>query len=111
MMDARTRAAKSHRTRLRRRGFKRVEVQVPAAEVEVIRRAASVLRHPTEEAAQLRRQLGFDTDRRQARTALDIFAMPEPLSAEGERLWEQTMKQVARDRKDRRLNRPRDIDL
>jgi hypothetical protein len=37
--------------------------------------------------------------------------MPEPLSAEGERLGEQAMKQVARNRKDRRLNRPRDIDL
>jgi hypothetical protein len=37
--------------------------------------------------------------------------MPEPLSVKGERLWEQAMKQVARDRKDRRLNRPRDVDL
>ena len=110
-MDARTRAVKSHRTRLRRRGFKRVEVQVPAAEVEVIRKAAAVLRHPTDEAAQLRRHLGFGSERRQARTALDIFAMPAPLSAQGERLWEQVMKQVARDRRLRRLNRPRDIDL
>lgn len=111
MMDARTRAVKSHRTRLRRRGFKRVEVQVPAAEVEVIRRAAAVLRDPTEEAARLRRHLGFESERGRALTAIDIFAMPEPLSAEGERLWEQAMKQVARDRKDRRLNRPRDVDL
>jgi hypothetical protein len=109
MMDARTKAVKSHRTRLRRRGFKRVEVQVPATEVEVIRKAALVLRRPSEEAAQLRRQLGFAVDRREARTALDVFAMPEPLSAEGERLWEQAMKQVARDREDRRLNRPRDL--
>jgi hypothetical protein len=37
--------------------------------------------------------------------------MPEPLSAEGERLWEQGMKQVARERKDRRLNRPRNVGL
>lgn len=110
-MDARTRAVKSHRTRLRQRGFKRVEVQVPAAEVEVIRRAAAVLRDPTEEAARLRRHLGFESERGRALTAIDIFAMPEPLSAEGERLWEQAMKQVARDRKDRRLNRPRDVDL
>lgn len=110
-MDARTKAVKSHRSRLRRRGFKRVEVQVPAAEVEVIRKAASVLRHPTEEAAQLRQHLGFDLDHRQARTALDIFAMPEPLSAEGERTWEHAMRRVARDRRDRNLNRPRDVDL
>jgi hypothetical protein len=111
MMDARTRAVKSHRTRLRRRGFKRVEVQVPAAEVEVIRKAAAVLRDPTEEAERLRHHLGFESERGRALMALDIFAMPEPLSVKGERLWEQAMKQVARDRKDRRLNRPRDVDL
>lgn len=110
-MDVRTKALKSHRARLRRRGFKRVEVQVPTGEVDVIRKAAAILRHPTEEAAQLRRHLGFEPERGRARTALDIFAMPEPLSAGGERLWEQAMKQVARDRKDRRLNRPREVDL
>ena len=110
-MDARTKAVKSHRMRLRRRGFKRVEVQVPAGEVDVIRKAAAVLRQPTEEAAQLRRHLGLDSGHSQARTALDIFAMPKPLSAEGERLWKQAMRQVARDRKDRRLARPRDVDL
>jgi hypothetical protein len=37
--------------------------------------------------------------------------MPEPLSPDGERLWKQAMKQVARDRKNRRLNRPRDVSL
>jgi hypothetical protein len=37
--------------------------------------------------------------------------MPESLSVAGERLWEQAMKQVARDRKDRRLSRPRDVGL
>jgi hypothetical protein len=88
-----------------------VEVQVPAAEAEVIRKAAAVLREPTARAAELRRHLGFEPADVPARTALDIFAMPKPLSAKGERLWEQAMKQVARGRKDRRLNRPRDVDL
>jgi hypothetical protein len=111
MMDARTKAVKSHRMRQRRRGLRRVEVQVPAAEVDVIRKAAAVLRDATEEAAQLRCHLGFESQLGRARMALDIFAMPEPLSAEGERLWGQAMKQVERDRKDRRLNRLRDIDL
>jgi hypothetical protein len=111
MMDARTKALKSHRARLRKRGFKRVEVQVPAGEVAAIRKAAAILRSPTEEAAQLRRTLGFSPDPGHALTALDIFAMPEPLSAEGERSWKQAMKQVERDRKDPRLNRPRDADL
>jgi hypothetical protein len=111
MMDARTKAVKSHRMRLRRRGFRRVEVQVPAGEVDVIRKVAAVLRRPGEEAAQLRHHLGFESERGRARTALEIFAMPEPLSPDGERLWKQAMKQVARDRKNRRLNRPRDVSL
>jgi hypothetical protein len=111
MMDARTKALKSHRVRQRRRGFKRVEVQVPAREVAVIRKAAAILRNPTEEATYLRRHLGFESEVDVALTALDIFAMPEPLSAEGERLWDQTMKRVERDRKDTRLNRPRGVDL
>jgi hypothetical protein len=48
---------------------------------------------------------------RQASTALEIFAMPQPLSAKGERLWRKAMKKVERDRKDRRLNRSRDVDV
>jgi hypothetical protein len=111
MMDARTKALKSHRKRLHKRGFRRVEVQVPAGEVGVIRKAAEILRNPTEDAAHLRRHLGFEAEPGRAMTALDIFAMPEPLSAEGEALWEEVMKQVERDRNDPRLNRPRDLDL
>jgi hypothetical protein len=48
---------------------------------------------------------------RQASTALDIFAMPQPLTTKGERLWRKAMKKVERDRKDRRLNRPRDVEV
>ena len=57
------------------------------------------------------RKAKLTREARQASTALDIFAMPQPLSAKGERLWRKAMKQVERDRKDRRLNRPRDVDL
>ena len=99
MMDARTKAVKSHRRRLRKRGFKRVEVQVPASEVAVIRKAAEILRNPTTDAAHLRRHLGFETASGQALTALDIFAMPETLSAAGEKLWGKAMKQIEQDRK------------
>jgi hypothetical protein len=111
MMDARTKAVKSHRRRLRKRGFKRVEVQVPASEVAVIRKAAEILRNPTTDAAHLRRHLGFEAASGQALTALDIFAMPESLSAAGEKLWGTAMKRIERDRKNPRLNRPRDVDL
>ena len=110
MMDARTKAVKSHRRRLRARGLKRVEVQVPAREAEVIRKAAAMLRDPAE-AAKLRKHLGFDPPDEKVRTALDVFAMKEPLSPEGEALWEEAMREGERIRKDPRLNRLRDIDL
>jgi hypothetical protein len=111
MMDARTKPVKSRRSRLRRHGFRRLEVQVPADDVAVIRKAAAILRNPTQEAVQLRRTLGFAPKPSRALTALEIFAMPEPLSAKVERRWKRAMKQVERDRNDPRLNRPRDVDL
>ncbi len=43
--------------------------------------------------------------------ALDVFAMKERLSPEGEALWEKVMRQIDRDRKDPVLGRPRDVDL
>jgi hypothetical protein len=110
MMDARTKAVKSHRRRLRKRGLKRVEVQVPAREADVIRKAAAMLRDPTE-ATQLRRHLGFDPPAGEPRSALDVFAMQETLSPEGEALWEEAMREGERIRKDPRLNRLRDLDL
>jgi hypothetical protein len=111
MIDGTTRYFKSPRSRTRKRGLRRVEVRVPASEVAVIRKAATILCDRTEEAAQLRRHLGFDPEASGVLTALDIFAMPEPLSIEGEKLWDEAMKQVERDRKNSRLGRPRDIDL
>ena len=110
MKDARTNAVNSHRRRLRKRGLKRVEVQVPARETDVIRKAAAILRDPIE-AAQLRRHLGFDPPKDQPRSALDVFAMDEILSSQGEALWEEAMRDAERIRKDPRLNRLRDLDL
>ncbi len=110
MMDARTKAVKSHRRRLRKRGLKRVEVQVPAREADVIRKAAAMLRDPTE-AAQLRRHLGFELPGDEPRSALDVFAMKEDLSPEGEALWEEAMREGERIRRGPVLNRLRDIDV
>ena len=110
-MDANTKALRRHRARLKRRGLKRLEVSVPAAEAPVIRRAASVLREQAGEASRLRQVLGFARESGRAASALDLFAMTEPLSAAGEALWDDAIEKIQRDRKDRALNRPRKIAL
>lgn len=107
-MDAKAKALKAHRARLKRRGMKRLEVSVPAREAPAIRRAASILRGQSGEAARLRQILGFPGH---PASALDLFAMTTPLSAAGEALWDEIMEQVRRDRKKRALNRPRKIAL
>jgi hypothetical protein len=112
MTATRRRKTERYREPRLKRALKRVEVQVPARETAVIRKAAEILRERPEEAAELRRHLGFKTKAGSpGMSALNIFAMPEPLSPEGEALWEEAMRQVAKDRKDPALNRLRDLDL
>jgi hypothetical protein len=111
MTSAQRRATKRYRDRRRKRGLKRLEVQVPAVEADVIRKAAQILRAQAEEATRLRAHLGFAPKVGRAPSALDLFAMKEPLSPTGEALWDQAMAQVERERKDARLNRSRNFDL
>jgi hypothetical protein len=111
MTSAQRRATKRYRERRRWRGLKRLEVQVPAQDTAVIRKAAAILGGQAEEARRLRLHLGFDAEPSRPLTALDVFAMNEPLSPEGEALWEQAMRQIDGDRKDSVLGRPRDVDL
>jgi len=111
MTTAQQRATKQYRERRRKRGLQRIEVQVPTGEAAVIRRAAAILRDQAGEAMRLRVHLGFHSELDRAPTALDVFAMDEPLSAEAEALWDEAMAQVERERKDPSLNRPRDVDL
>jgi hypothetical protein len=110
-MDAKTKALSAHRARLKKRGMKRLEVWVPAREADVVRRAASVLREQSGEAARLRQALGFSGQAEHPESAIDIFAMTAPLSPAGEALWDETIELVQRDRKNRALNRPRKIAL
>ena len=110
-MDARTKALKAHRLGLKKRGMKRVEVNVPKAEAAVIRKAASALREQGGEAARLRQILGFPAASAGVANAAELFAMTEPLSPEGEALWDAAMTQIERDRRDFTLNRPRDAGL
>lgn len=102
-------ATKEYRERRRTRGLKRLEVQVPTTDVAVIRKVAAILREQPTEATRLRQHLGFAP--RHAQNALEIFAMPEPLSPEGEALWEEAMAQIERQRRDSTLSRLRDVDL
>jgi hypothetical protein len=111
MSSAQQRATRRYRERRRNGGFKRLEVQVPTADAAVIKKAASVLREQSEESTRLRQHLGFESKPRKGMSVLEAFAMTEPLSEEGERLWEEAMAQVARDRKDPVLNRPRKLRL
>ncbi len=87
-MDAKTKALSAHRARLKKRGMKRLEVWVPAREADVVRRAASVLREQSGEAARLRQVLGFSREAERPANAVDIFAMTTPLSPAGEALWD-----------------------
>lgn len=57
MVRARPSALTRHRARLKRRGLVRVEVQVSAADADLIRRTARSLRGDTRAAARLRVQL------------------------------------------------------
>jgi hypothetical protein len=110
-MDAKTKAVKAHRARLKRRGMKRLEVSVPAREAAVIRHAASVLRGQSAEATRLRQVLGFSREAGHPASAPDLFAMTTALSAAGEALWDEAMGQVRRNRQDRTLNRARKVAL
>jgi hypothetical protein len=106
-MNAKSKALKAHRARLKKRGMKRLEVSVPVRETAVIRRAAFVLREQAAEAARLRQVLGFAAERGGTANAADLFAMSKPLSPIGEALWDDAIARIERDRKDLGLNRPR----
>ena len=111
MSDAQRQATKRYRARRGRQGLRRIEVQVPAGQAAVIRKAATVLRDSAEDAERLRKHLGFDLRPGRIQTAVDIFAMTEPPTPQAEALWDEAMAKVERDRKNRKLNRMRKLDL
>ena len=108
MTNAERRATKRYR---RKRGLKRLKVQVPAREVAVIRKAAAILRSQPQEAMRLRAHLGFTAEPRGSLSALEAFAMKEPLSPQGEALWNEVMAQIEQERRDPALTRLQDVDL
>ena len=110
MTAAQRNATRRYRERRRNSGLARLEVQVPADAIPVIRKVASLLRDQTEDAASLRRRLGFE-DAPLARSALDIFATEEAPAAASESLLDEALAQVGRNRRDPRFNRARKIKL
>ncbi len=110
-MDARSKALKAHRARLKTRGMKRLEVSVPAHEAPVIRRVAAILRGQSAKATRLRQVVGLSPEAGRPASAADLFAMTTPLSIAGEALWGEAMTIVRRDRKNRTLSRPRKFTL
>jgi hypothetical protein len=111
MSNAQQQATRRYRARRSGQGLKRIEVQIPASEAAVIRKAADILRTRAQDAAKLRRHLGFEPEQKRVRNAADIFSMAEPLTAKGETLWDQAMAKVEHDRKSVRLNRMRKVDM
>jgi hypothetical protein len=109
MSNAQRRATRRYRLRRANGGFKRLEVQVPVGEAAVIKKAAAVLRERSEATEQLRRHLGFNSE--SAASVFEAIANEYPLSQEGERLWDEAMEQVSRERKDPVLSRPRKLRL
>ena len=111
MSKAQRQATQRYRARRGQQGLKRIEVQIPASEAAVIRKAATILCHRAEGAERLRQHLGFAAKTDRVRNAVDIFAMTEPLSAAGEALWAEAMAKVEGDRKNPAFNRLRKVDL
>src|SRR2546428_3824615 len=111
MTFAQRQATKRYRERHRKRGLKRIEVQIPPDAVAAIRKAAAILRGEPEEAARLREHLGLKAEPERMLSVLDVFAMADSLSAEGEALWDEAIAQIERDGRNPALNRARDIDL
>jgi hypothetical protein len=111
MTTAQRHATKRYRERHRKLGFKRVEVLVPTDSVAAIRTAAAILRDGSGHAASLRRHLGSAAKPNDVQSAIDAFAMTEPLSERGQMLWDEAMAQVERDRRNPALNRARAVDL
>ena len=57
-----------------------------------------MLRELGDEAARLRRMLGFPPEPGRPANAIDLFAMPELLSPAGEELRDDALAQIERDR-------------
>ena len=100
MSDAQRKALTDHRTRRRKAGLVRVEVQAPATDAPILRDLAAVLRGDADRARAVRDQLQSIIAKSPATSALDIFGSDLP-DAYFEGVFESA----------RRADPPRDVDL
>lgn len=107
-MDARTKAVKTHRKRLRTRGMKRVEVTVPSKDADLVREVAAVLRANTATAQRLRTALRQATDNGAEPTiAQAMDTLPDISGPEFDAFFEE----LERARRHPTMMKMRDIDL
>ena len=107
-MDARTKAVKTHRKRLRTRGMKRVEVTVPSKDADLVRQVAAVLRSNGNQAQRLRTTLRRSADRGADPTIAEAMdALPDISGPEFDAFFEE----VERARHHPTMMKMRDIDL
>jgi hypothetical protein len=107
-MDARTKAVKTHRKRLRSSGMKRVEVTVPSRDAKVVRDVALVLRNGGAPARRLTSTLRQITGGEKEPTIAEVMdSLPDISGPEFDAVFEE----IERFRHDPVANKLRDVDL
>lgn len=107
-MDARTKALKTHRKRLRNSGLKRVEVTVPSRDARVLREVAALLRAggtPARRLTEFVRQIGRSGKEPTIAEVMD--SLPDISGPEFDAVFEE----IERLRHDPVANKLRDVDL
>jgi hypothetical protein len=106
-MDARTKALKSHRKRLRSSGLKRVEVTVPSRDAKLVREVASVLRNGGATARRLASSVKQITRGEAEPTVAEVIeSMPDISGPEFDAIFEE----IERLRHDPIVNKVRDVE-
>jgi hypothetical protein len=106
-MDARTKAVKSHRKRLRSSGLKRVEVTVPVNDATLVREVASVLRNGGATAQRLASSVRQITAGKKEPTIAEVMdAAPDISGPEFDAIFEE----IERLRHDPVVNKVRDVE-
>ena len=106
-MDARTKALKTHRKRLRTRGLRRVELTLEENDAALLRRVASKLRKADAEAARIRSALREAVAEHRAPTLAE--ALYDPVIAGPE--FDDVFEEIERARHDPVMLKVRDVDL
>ena len=106
-MDARTKAVKTHRKRLRTRGLKRVEVTVPAGDARLVHEVASVLRNGGAIARRLVSSVRQITGAKSEPTIAEVIhSLPDISGPE----FDAVFKEIERLRHDPVANKVRDVE-